>query len=378
MPFNGSGAFVALSPPNYPAVAGQTILASMFNANMTDLFSGLSNCVTRDGQSPATANLPMGGYKHTNAGAASASGEYLVYGQSGANFASVTLGTGVYSSYNGGDIAAIVTGGATRGSLIEAEANCHLVIGLRENAVSDTFSIVSGGGDYISTSTYDLLCFQVYADGRVKSFNQNYIKLGSSGADPATADADDLVIEGSSNSGMTFMVPDASYSKIAFASTFHGDDGQIRYYAASHQFVFYTDAVSRMTLSSSGLSFGGVLTGDGSGLTALKASAGYVLSDTCTFGGFDVGWRDVPKDTAFTRGKCFETTSNQTLNTGFAAGSCFSIFNNSAAAITITQGAGLTLYGPGGVTGSRTLAARGMATIWCSATNVYKITGEVT
>lgn len=69
MPFNGSGTFVSLPAPDFPALPGTTILASSFNANMNDVFTnGLTNCLTRDGQSPPTANLPMAGFRFTNLG----------------------------------------------------------------------------------------------------------------------------------------------------------------------------------------------------------------------------------------------------------------------------------------------------------------------
>lgn len=71
MPFNGSGTFVPIAAPDYPAVAGTLIRSAQFNNNLLDIFNnGLTNCVTRNGQSPATANLPMGGFRHTNVAAA--------------------------------------------------------------------------------------------------------------------------------------------------------------------------------------------------------------------------------------------------------------------------------------------------------------------
>ncbi len=66
MPFNGSGTFVSLAPPDFPALPFTTILASSFNANLNDIFTnGLTKCLTRDGQSTPTANLPMAGFKLT-------------------------------------------------------------------------------------------------------------------------------------------------------------------------------------------------------------------------------------------------------------------------------------------------------------------------
>lgn len=65
MPFNGSGIW---TPPaaDFPAVSGTLILATHFNNNMNDVATAFDNCVTRDGQSPATASLPMGGFRHIN------------------------------------------------------------------------------------------------------------------------------------------------------------------------------------------------------------------------------------------------------------------------------------------------------------------------
>lgn len=91
MPFNGSGGFISLSPPDFPAVPNTTILSDQFNNSLNDIFLGLGNCVTRDGQSPATANLPMGGNKHTGAAAGSATGEYLTYGQTSSSLVNLTL-----------------------------------------------------------------------------------------------------------------------------------------------------------------------------------------------------------------------------------------------------------------------------------------------
>lgn len=81
MPYNGVGVFTGLTPPTYPAVAGTVIDPDYFNAIMADIFGGLTNAVTRNGQSPATANLPMGGFKHTGCADATANDQYATYGQ---------------------------------------------------------------------------------------------------------------------------------------------------------------------------------------------------------------------------------------------------------------------------------------------------------
>lgn len=81
MPWNGSGSYVL--PPAYsPEVNGTVIDAVRYNGLTTDVASGISNALAKDGQNVPTANLPMGGFKHTGAADANSSGQYLVYGQS--------------------------------------------------------------------------------------------------------------------------------------------------------------------------------------------------------------------------------------------------------------------------------------------------------
>lgn len=110
------------------------------------------------------------------------------------------------------------------------------------------------------------------------------------------------------------------------------------------------------------------------GVAALNISSAGVITDQY---GVEVGWKIVPRTTGgVANGQCYAASAGFTLNTGFAAGTCFSIYNDSASAITITQGGGLTLRLAGTTTtGNRTLAARGMATVWCNSTTEYIMTG---
>lgn len=60
----------------------------------------------------------------------------------------------------------------------------------------------------------------------------------------------------------------------------------------------------------------------------------------------------------------------------FASGDVISVYNNSAANQTITQGSGVTMYLAGtSTTGNRTLAQRGVATILCVGSNTFTIIG---
>jgi len=60
---------------------GIGIEAGRHDTQDNDFATGINNCLTKDGQNTPTANLPMGGYKHTGVGDATAASEYLSYGQ---------------------------------------------------------------------------------------------------------------------------------------------------------------------------------------------------------------------------------------------------------------------------------------------------------
>lgn len=92
----------------------------------------------------------------------------------------------------------------------------------------------------------------------------------------------------------------------------------------------------------------------------------FTAGGTLSVGGLEVGYRDLPRVTGgIERGKCLAASAGVTVAAGAAAGSVYTIYNDSGSAITLTQGAGLTLRLAGtATTGNRTLAARGLATIW--------------
>ena len=77
--FNGSGTFV-ISGTGLPFVANTTISSTVVNTLDSDLATGLSNCICKDGQSTPTANIPLGGFKLTNVGAATTANDALTYG----------------------------------------------------------------------------------------------------------------------------------------------------------------------------------------------------------------------------------------------------------------------------------------------------------
>lgn len=134
------------------------------------------------------------------------------------------------------------------------------------------------------------------------------------------------------------------------------------------------------TGSVNGLSLSGTVTGSGN--ITLGGSITSVASGA-TIDGVVIGYRNIPRSTTTTTlvvgdvGKCVAVSAGITVpNATFAAGDAVSIYNDSASAVTITQGASLTLRQAGTTnTGNRTLAARGMCTIWFNSSSEAVISG---
>lgn len=68
MSYNGNGTF-NINTAGQPVVPGTIISSTTFNALTTDIASGLSNAITKDGQTTPVADIPLGGFKIKNLGA---------------------------------------------------------------------------------------------------------------------------------------------------------------------------------------------------------------------------------------------------------------------------------------------------------------------
>lgn len=81
MAFNGSGTFVRLYNWVNDAASNIKIRADRMDAETDGIATGLSTCITKDGQTTITANLPMAGFKHTGVADGSAVTHYGSVGQ---------------------------------------------------------------------------------------------------------------------------------------------------------------------------------------------------------------------------------------------------------------------------------------------------------
>jgi hypothetical protein len=133
------------------------------------------------------------------------------------------------------------------------------------------------------------------------------------------------------------------------------------------------------TGSVNGLSLTGTVTSSGS--LTLGGSITSVAT-TATINSYIIGYLQIPRSTTSSTattgdvGKCIAVTAGITIpNSTFAAGDAISIYNDSASAITITASITTLRLAGTTTTGNRTLAARGMATIWFNSATEAVISG---
>jgi hypothetical protein len=130
MPFNGSGTFNRLYSWIIDAANNVDISSSRTDAEMNGFAAGLTNCLTRDGQSPPSADIPWGGKRLTNLGAATTDtdalsritgdGRYILASVTSLSVTgSITAGT----SLNAATLA--LSGNSTVGGSITATGNIN-------------------------------------------------------------------------------------------------------------------------------------------------------------------------------------------------------------------------------------------------------------
>ncbi len=163
MSWNGSGTYTL--PALYsPEVNGTVIDATRYNGLTSDVAAGINNCLAKDGQNVPTANLPMGGFKHTGLSEPAAAGQALLYNQAGlasilgnlrVGHASLTGVRAMIASASGDVGSASYRTGTTmavfRSSAAGVAAGAAIVSGNAATAylaLGDTDDAAKGGIDY--------------------------------------------------------------------------------------------------------------------------------------------------------------------------------------------------------------------------------------
>lgn len=181
-------------PSGNPVTTGTPISSSDHNNTMSDIANGLTQSLSKDGQTTPVASLPMGGYRHTGVGDGTAADNYATVKQ--VQGALTTHLTGIAGT------ADAITGNATpnpsayvagqRFTFVAASANTGAVTlnvsGLGAVAVTrnGSFPLVAGEiqTGAITTVTYDGTRFQVSNNtrdipgGTVLAFFQAFAPIG--------------------------------------------------------------------------------------------------------------------------------------------------------------------------------------------------------
>lgn len=253
MPWNGSGTY-SLPAAYSPEVNGTIIDAVRYNGLTSDVASGITNALAKDGQNAPTANLPMGGFKHTGAAAANASGQYLIYGQS-ATMGTLTLdsgtaalpsltftgdtNTGIFRT--GADGVGISTGGTSRFQVTNTALTSLVTHGFVTGsaaAPSITFSSDTGTNTGFFLSAENVI--GVAANGaevatfgntylRVLGATQGFIGVNSGSGATVNALADDIVIDGATNVGLSILGGTTNSGSIFFGDSANSAIGGVVY-----------------------------------------------------------------------------------------------------------------------------------------------------
>lgn len=342
----GSSGQIGLGGANY-GTTGQAILsngsgsAAAWSSVVTSVSgTGTVNGLTLTGTVTSTGSLTLGGTLSgvslttavtgtlpianggTNVSTAPTNGQLLVGNGTGYTLATITAGTGISVANGAGTITIAATGGT--GTVTSV------------NVSGGTTGLSFSGGPVTTSGTITLAGTLAIANG---------------GTGATTAGA---------------------------ALTALGA------YAATNPAGYTTNTGTVTSVSGTGSANGLTLSGTvtTSGNITLGGSVTSVASGA-TIDGVTIGYRSIPRSTTSGTavvgdvGKVIAVSAGLTIpNATFAAGDAISIYNDSAAAVTITQGTSLTLRQAGTAnTGNRTLAARGMATVWFNSATEAVISG---
>jgi hypothetical protein len=157
MSYNGSGTF-NINTAGQPVVTGTVITSTAFNLLTSDLATGLSTAMTKDGQTTATANIPMGTFKLTGLGAGSNATDSAQYGQlqAGATTIATVTGTDTLTGSLTPAIAAYATGNLF--SFVAANTNTGAATinlnSLGAKSITKAGTTALAAGDIVSNRIY--------------------------------------------------------------------------------------------------------------------------------------------------------------------------------------------------------------------------------
>ena len=212
MPFNGSGVFTRIYTWVNDAASGIKIRADRMDNEFDGIATGLSNCLTKDGQTTPTGDLPMGGQVHTNVGNGATRTNYPSVGQ-------VMDGGLLYASTVGGDgdaitltfspaITALVEGmnlsftvGSNNTTAVTIAVNGLTAVSLVKNGSTALVADDIQSGDVV-TIQYDGTSFQLTSPLRAEAIANEQVLISSNDTTKGYLD-DKIALSAELNSSIT-------------------------------------------------------------------------------------------------------------------------------------------------------------------------------
>ncbi len=395
MPRNSSGTYSLYTPGN-PVVTNTVISSTWANNTLADLASALTDSLSRtgDGGMQAPLELTNGavGAPALTWGAETVSGLYRVsagvfnYSISAADVLSMSAGGFVFGgaagSYQGaGTINA--AGLYDDGVLItnQSGANPSASVGLSAvNGVAATF-MRSDAAPALSQS--------------ISPTMTGAWVFSSSVAFTNAASAEKISLRSADTDGDVYLAfRDSALARKGYFG--YGNAGNDTFFLANEEnsdIQIQTNGSTRVTIAAGGnVTYTGVQLGPAGAVGAptwsfsgasnygfYQASSDLFMSLAGT--GYLVGFRAIPRSTTATTfaladvGRCVAVSAAINIPASvFAAGDAISVYNDSGSAVNITISAGTLRLAGTATTGTRSLAARGVATLWF---NVGGATPEV-
>jgi hypothetical protein len=290
--FNGSGTFV-INSTGQPVVANTVISATVFNALTADLASGLTNCITKDGQSTPTANIPMGSNKITGLANGTLIGDAANLGQVQSTVAKLISITGTdtvlgtmsptLTAYAAGQLFYFIASGANTGAVTLN------IDGLGAKAITRDGSTALAAGDInsgeIVVVIYDGTRFQMI--NAANSFGNTTIN-GTLTVTGNTGLQANVSVTSALSVGGTFAVTGAATLGSTLAVTGKSNLPTVSTASANAAVAVITDLrVAGASITSANVGTAVVTTGTVTNLTATSASvasvnAGVALLTTAT------------------------------------------------------------------------------------------------
>jgi hypothetical protein len=355
--YNGSGQF-QINTTGQPVVSGTTISSTAFNALTADLATGLSTTITKDGQTTITANIPWSGYKITGLGAATAAADAVRFDQiqsSTEKWVTVS-GTDTYVGSVTPALTAYAAGNAFNFVVPNTNTTaCTINIdGLGAKSITRDGSTALVAGDLIANSVvtivYDGTRFQVLNSNSVTNFRVsgtfNVVGATTLAGLSATTGAFSGAVTGLTYNGLTvstttgtFTVTNGKTLSVSNSLTLAGTDSTTMTFPVASASIGYIN----IPVNSQSAAYSTVLSDQGK--TILHPSSDN-NARTFTIDG----------------------------SVSYPVGTAITFVNRiNTVTIAITTDT-LTLAGSGS-TGSRTLAANGMATAIKDASGTWMISG---